>query len=162
MRVIFRIISIVALLTALLGAAQSPRTAQSPRAAQSSRDQTSRNRTRPNIVLITADDLGYGDMGCYGGAKILTPHIDQLARAGARFTDFHSASAVGSPARVGLLTGVYPARFGVTRSFNDGKEEFLAQDAITIPMLFKQAGYATAHIGECSAMINRRRRQTTI
>src|SRR5262245_9085288 len=142
MRVIFRIIPIIALLIALMGAAQSPRT------AQTFRDQTSRNRMRLNIVLIMADDLGYGDLGCYGGGKILTPHIDQLARAGVRFTDFHSASAVGSPARAGLLTSVYPARFGLTRSFNDEKEEFLAQDTITIPMLFKQAGYATAHVGE--------------
>jgi arylsulfatase A-like enzyme len=102
----------------------------------------------PNIVLILADDLGYGDPGCYGGAKILTPHIDQLAREGARFTDFHSASAVCSPTRASILTGRYPARFGVTRAFRDTKDEFLPRDTITLPMLLRQAGYATAHVGK--------------
>jgi len=104
-------------------------------------------RTRPNIVLILADDLGYGDLGCYGGGKILTPYIDQLASEGIRFTDFHSASGVSSPARAGILTGSNPARFGVTRSFRDMKEDHLPPGVITLPMLLKQAGYATAHVG---------------
>src|SRR5262249_32255537 len=105
-------------------------------------------QTRPNIILIRADDLGYGDLACYGGAKILIPNIDQLARDGVRFTDFHSASAVSSPARAGILTGHYPARFGITRAFRDTKEEFLPTGAITLPKLLKQAGYATAHVGK--------------
>jgi len=112
---------------------------------------SSQNRfvqTRPNIVLIVADDLGYGDLACYGGSKILTPHIDQLAREGARFTDFHAASAVCSPTRASILTGRYPARFGFTRAFRDTKEEFLPRDTVTLPKLLKQAGYATAHVGK--------------
>jgi arylsulfatase A len=116
-----------------------------PAAVRSSQDRL--RQTRPNIVLILADDLGYGDLGCYGGAKILTPHIDQLARDGIRFTDFHSASAVGSPARAGILTGSYPARFGLTRAFRDTKEDFLPPGVITLPMLLKPTGYATAHVG---------------
>ncbi len=103
---------------------------------------------RPNIILILADDLGYGDLGCYGGAKILTPHIDQMAREGVRFTDFHSVSAVSSPARAGILTGSYPARFGIMRAFRDTKEEFLPPAVITLPKLLKQADYATAHVGK--------------
>ena len=64
----------------------------------------------PNILLINADDLGYGDLGCYGATKLRTPNIDRLAREGRRFTNAHSASAVCSPSRYGLLTGQYPLR----------------------------------------------------
>src|SRR5262245_33411873 len=118
---------------------------ESPATVRSSQDRL--RLTRPNIVLILADGLGYGDPGCYGGAKILTPHIDQLAREGIRFTDFHSASAICSPALAGVLTGRYPARFGFTRAFREMKEEFLPPDVSTLPMLLKRAGYATAHVG---------------
>jgi arylsulfatase A len=61
--------------------------------------------SKPNIVLINADDLGYGDVGCYGATKVKTPNIDRLARQGRMFTDAHTASAVCSPSRYGLLTG---------------------------------------------------------
>ena len=118
---------------------------EAPATVRSSQDRL--GQTRPNIVLILASDLGYGDLACYSGSKILAPHIDQLARDGTRFTDFHSASAVSSPARAGLLTGSYPARFGIARAFLDAKEEFLSPDTVTLPKLLKQAGYATAHVG---------------
>ena len=65
---------------------------------------------KPNIVLIFADDLGYGDLGCYGATKLKTPNLDKLAAEGRRFTDAHSASAVCSPSRYGLMTGRYPIR----------------------------------------------------
>jgi arylsulfatase A-like enzyme len=64
----------------------------------------------PNVVLIFADDLGYGDLGCYGATHVQTPNIDKLASEGRRFTDAHSASAVCTPSRYGLLTGEYPVR----------------------------------------------------
>ena len=64
----------------------------------------------PNIVLINADDLGYGDLGCYGATKVNTPNIDKLAAHGRIFTDAHAAAAVCSPSRYGLLTGQYPLR----------------------------------------------------
>ena len=64
----------------------------------------------PNVVLIFADDLGYGDLGCYGATKVQTPNIDRLAAEGRRFTDAHSASAVCTPSRYALLTGEYPLR----------------------------------------------------
>ena len=67
---------------------------------------------KPNIVLIYADDLGYGDLSCYGATKIRTPRIDSLARDGKKFTDAHAASAVCTPSRYGLLTGQYAWRIG--------------------------------------------------
>ena len=136
MKVAFRFILMVALAAAIAASAT----------VRSSPSQTS--QSRPNIVLILADDLGYGDLACYGSAKNLTPHIDGLARDGVRFTDFHSASAICTPTRVSILTGRYPARFGITRAFRDTKEEFLPPDVITLPKLLKQAGYATAHVGK--------------
>ena len=65
---------------------------------------------RPNVVIIFADDLGYGDVGCYGATKVKTPAIDRLAAQGRMFTDTHSASAVCTPSRYALLTGEYPLR----------------------------------------------------
>src|SRR3954463_3031413 len=67
----------------------------------------------PNIVIILADDLGYGDLGCYGSPSIRTPHLDDMAREGLRFTDFYVAGAVCSPSRAALLTGRYPVRSGM-------------------------------------------------
>ena len=103
----------------------------------------------PNIVLIFADDLGYGDVGCYGAAKVKTPNIDRLAKEGRLFTDAHSASAVCTPSRYALLTGRYPFR----------KKDLwapvflrtplvIATDRLTLGSLMKQAGYATACIGK--------------
>src|SRR5210317_2459475 len=66
--------------------------------------------SKPNIVLIFADDLGYGDLSCYGATKVKTPNIDRLAAQGSMFTDAHSASAVCTPSRYALLTGEYPVR----------------------------------------------------
>src|SRR4051812_47077860 len=65
---------------------------------------------RPNIVLIMADDLGYGDVSCYGATKITTPNIDRVARDGRRFTDAHATSATCTPSRYAVLTGKYPWR----------------------------------------------------
>jgi arylsulfatase A-like enzyme len=65
---------------------------------------------RPNVVFILADDMGYGDLGCYGATQVSTPHCDRLAREGRRFTDAHAASASCSPSRFGILTGCYPWR----------------------------------------------------
>ena len=106
------------------------------------------NASSPNIVLINADDLGYGDLGCYGAERVTTPHIDRLAREGRRFTDAHAASAVCSPSRYGLLTGRYPLR----RNFWGpvGARQALTVDPhlLTLGKLLQEAGYATSCIGK--------------
>lgn len=101
----------------------------------------------PNIVVILADDLGYGDLGCYGSERNRTPHIDQLAREGLRFTDFHSNGPMCSPTRAALLTGRYQQRVGIERALNIG-DFGLPHEAITIAERLKEAGYATAVFGK--------------
>ncbi len=106
----------------------------------------------PNIVLIFADDLGYGDLGCYGATKVKTPNIDKLAAEGRRFTDAHSSSAVCTPSRYGLLTGEYPFRA------NGGKGLWgpapvtspllIPTETLTIADVLKKSGYETAVFGK--------------
>jgi arylsulfatase A-like enzyme len=110
---------------------------------------------RPNIILILTDDMGYGDLGCYGGKLAPTPNIDRLAAEGIRFTQFYVASPVCSPSRVGLLTGMYPARWHITnflqtRAGNRASEQldFLDPKAPSIARTLKNAGYATGHFGK--------------
>ncbi len=104
--------------------------------------------TKPNIILINADDLGYGDLGCYGASKLQTPHIDRLAQEGRRFTDAHSASAVCSPSRYGLMTSQFPLRrnFWGPSALNQELSIDTAQP--TLGSVLKSAGYATAIIGK--------------
>ncbi len=102
---------------------------------------------KPNLILLLADDLGYGDLSCYGSRAIETPYIDQMAAQGMRFTNFYAASAVCSPTRVSCLAGCYPQRFGITRDFDD-REMHLPAGTVTLPRLLKQTGYVTGHIGK--------------
>lgn len=106
------------------------------------------NQSFPNIVLINADDLGYGDLGCYGATKIKTPNIDRLAQNGIRFTDAHSASAVCSPSRYGLLTGQYPYKVNMWGPLSFTQGLTISEDKMTLPKLLKQAEYRTACIGK--------------
>src|ERR1044072_5838601 len=69
---------------------------------------------RPNVILVLADDMGIGDLGCYGGKQAPTPRIDKLASEGTRFTQYYSASPICSPSRCGTLTGLYPRRGRIT------------------------------------------------
>jgi arylsulfatase A-like enzyme len=111
--------------------------------------------SRPNIVFFLADDLGPGDVGCYGGKIAPTPNIDRIAREGTRFTNFHVASPICSPSRCGLITGMFPARWRITsflqaRAENRACEQadFLDPAAPSLPRALHAAGYATAHIGK--------------
>jgi arylsulfatase A-like enzyme len=102
----------------------------------------------PNIVLIFADDLGYGDLGCYGATKVTTPNIDRLAAQGRMFTDAHSASAVCTPSRYALLTGEYPVRKKLSRPVFLKTGLVIDTRQQTIGTIMKDAGYATACIGK--------------
>ncbi|MBM3891245.1 MAG: arylsulfatase, partial [Verrucomicrobia bacterium] len=103
---------------------------------------------RPNIVLILADDLGYGDVGCYGATKVRTPNVDRLAREGRRFTDAHSASAVCTPSRYALLTGEYPFRKDLWGPIMNQSPLVIDPAKTTIARLLQRQGYATACIGK--------------
>jgi arylsulfatase A len=103
---------------------------------------------RPNIVLINADDLGYGDLGCYGATLLRTPNLDRLAREGRRFTDAHSASAVCSPSRYGLLTGRYPLRRNLWGPVGADGTLVIGTGRTTLASLLSECGYATACIGK--------------
>jgi arylsulfatase A len=104
----------------------------------------------PNIVYILADDLGYGDVGCYNvESKIPTPHIDRLAAGGMRFTDAHTPSAVCTPTRYGILTGRYSWRTRLKYRVLDGFDPPLIEAGrLTVPALLKQKGYRTACVGK--------------
>lgn len=105
-------------------------------------------RTRqPNVVVVLFDDLGWGDLGCQGGAT-KTPAVDALARGGLRFTDFSAAQASCTPSRAGLLTGCYPNRIGMTHPLSPHEKIGLAPEEETLPELLKERGYATALFGK--------------
>jgi arylsulfatase A-like enzyme len=104
--------------------------------------------TPPNVVIIYADDLGYGDVGAYGATEIRTPNMDKLARGGVRFTNGYSASATCSPSRYALLTGVYPWR-NERAKILDGTAPLLIQtDQMTLPKMFQERGYHTGIVGK--------------
>ena len=105
---------------------------------------------RLNIVLIMADDLGYGDLSCYGSDFIQTPHIDALAKNGVRFTDYHSNGAVCSPTRAALMTGRYQQRTGVEGviTAKSHREVGLPLKEVTIAEVLRDAGYSTAIFGK--------------
>ena len=108
---------------------------------------------RPNIVIILADDLGYGDLGCYGHPKFKTPRIDQLAAEGTRLTQFNTPAPFCAPTRASLMTGRYPFRCGMTQ--NPAPDGGPAADALRLPtseitlaQVLKSAGYATGMVGK--------------
>ena len=110
---------------------------------------------RPNVLFILADDLGWGDLGCYGHPQIRTPNLDRLARQGTLFTQFYVNGSVCSPSRCAFFTGQYPSRHRIhghyaTPELNTsrGMSQFLDPAVPNLPRLLRSAGYATAHIGK--------------
>jgi len=107
---------------------------------------------RPNLVVIMADDMGYGDASCYGNTTYRTPHLDRLADEGLKFTDFHSSGTVCSPTRAGLLTGRYQQRAGIPGVINADPElnrhHGLAIREVTFAEVLREAGYPTAVFGK--------------
>ena len=118
---------------------------------------------RPNIVVILCDDLGHGDLECYGHPHIKTPNLNRLAQSGIRFTDFYSSAPVCSPSRVGLMTGRIPNRAGVydwippwrNKPRPDAREQVHARsNEVFLPQLLKSAGYATCMAGKWLSLIH--------
>ena len=105
---------------------------------------------KPNIVFILADDLGYGDLGCYNkDSKIPTPHLDQFAREGMRFTDAHAPTSVCTPTRYAILTGRYSWRTRLQRGVLGAWDKpLIAPGRLTVASLLKEHGYTTACIGK--------------
>ena len=109
----------------------------------------------PNIIVVLTDDMGFGDVGCYGGKFVPTPCLDKMSAEGIRFTQYYSASPISSPSRAGLLTGVHPGVWNITsylqtKAGNRDAEmaDFLVPDAQTLPRALQTAGYKTAHFGK--------------
>ena len=112
-------------------------------------------KRRPNFVFIFADDLGWGDLGCYGNRQIMTPNLDELARKGTLFTQFYVNGSVCSPSRTAFMTGHYPARHGVHGHFATHQQNkarampnWLDPKVHTVTRLLRGAGYATGHFGK--------------
>ncbi len=110
---------------------------------------------KPNIILILTDDMGYSDIGCYGGNFVPTPNIDLLAQTGTKFMQYYTAAPICSPSRVSILTGMYPAKWNFTTFLNNKKSNleaeqanYLNTNAPSMAKVFKNAGYATGHFGK--------------
>lgn len=111
--------------------------------------------SKPNVLVIFVDDLGYGDLSCYGNKQVQTTHIDALAKQGTLFTQFYANSPVCSPSRVAMMTGQYPARHGFS-TYLAGREknrenkmpDFLPASVFTLAKTLQAAGYATGHFGK--------------
>jgi len=125
------VITIVALLSACGGQMGSPDVASTP-----------------NVVIIFVDDLGYADVGSYGAMAYKTPHLDQMAAEGTRFTDFYVSQPVCSASRASLLTGAYANRIGIHGALGPGSAHGIHDDEVTLAELFKSKGYATAAFGK--------------
>ncbi len=103
---------------------------------------------KPNLILIVADDLGWGDLSVYGSKEIRTPVLDGLAHVGVRFTQFYSVSPVCSPSRAALLTGLLPPRTGIIRVLHPGARQGLPGNLETLPEVLQARGYVTAAVGK--------------
>ena len=115
---------------------------------------TAEEGRRPNMIVVMADDLGYGDLACFGSTKHRTPHLDRLAAEGTRFTSFYVTSGVCTPSRASLLTGCYPIRVNLHENGSGrwvlfpGDRRGLHSDEVTIAEILKKEGYKTAIIGK--------------
>ena len=103
---------------------------------------------RPNVILLVADDLGYGDLSCYGAERVSTPRVDSIARGGVRFTDAHAVASTSTPSRYSLLTGEYSFRRPETNVANGDAHLLIDPDQYTLADMFRDQGYTTAAIGK--------------
>ena len=116
--------------------------------AQEAVNEKYEQNTRPNVVIIYADDLGYGDLGCYGAIGVETPNVDRLSNNGLRFTNAHAVASTSTPSRYSLLTGEYPWRKQGTDVAAGDAAMIISPDQYTVADVFKEAGYTTAAFGK--------------
>ncbi|MEM6698094.1 MAG: sulfatase-like hydrolase/transferase, partial [Bacteroidota bacterium] len=116
-------------------------------APETNTDKPEQEQTPPNIVIIYADDLGYGDVGVYGAENLPTPNMDRLANGGVKFTNGYATSATCSPSRFALLTGVYPWRNKRAKILPGTAPLIIDVNQETLPKMLKQQGYATGIVG---------------
>ncbi|BCM90142.1 arylsulfatase [Abditibacteriota bacterium] len=102
----------------------------------------------PNVVIILTDDQGYADVGCFGAKGLTTPNLDQLAREGRRFTNFHVPQPICTASRAGLITGCYPSRIGFKGALGPNSKIGISDGETTLPQIFKAKGYATGMVGK--------------
>ena len=115
---------------------------------QKSKETTTKLPLKPNVIIILADDIGYGDLSCYGQPTINTPNVDNLAAQGVRFTNAHAVAATSTPSRYSLLTGNYSWRRNDTGIATGDAAMIINTDEPTVAQIFQQAGYATAAVGK--------------
>lgn len=120
-----------------------------PLSAKTQKSNTAvKNRQQPNVIIILADDLGYGDIGCFGATRVQTPNVNALAQSGIRFTNVHAIAATSTPSRYGLLTGEYAFRHPNTDIARGNAGMIIRPEQFTVADAFKNAGYTTAAIGK--------------
>ena len=107
-----------------------------------------KNSHKPNVIVILADDLGYGDLQCYGARNVLTPNVDRLAESGIRFTNAHAVASTSTPSRYSLLTGMYSWRRNDTDVARGDAAMIIRPEQYSLADMFKNAGYATCAIGK--------------
>ena len=106
------------------------------------------NQERPNVILLVADDLGYGDLSCYGATRVSTPNVDEVAQRGTLFTNAHACASTSTPSRYSLLTGEYPFRKAGTDVAAGNAGMIISPEQYTVADAFKAAGYTTGAIGK--------------
>ncbi len=111
-------------------------------------DKSQSSSSKPNVIILFADDMGYGDLSCYGHPTIKTPNLDRLADAGIRFTSFYVPTPVCGPSRSALLTGRYPPRCGMPGNIGPDTQYGLPLEEITMANILQDKGYRTMHIGK--------------
>ncbi|MBQ2122825.1 MAG: sulfatase-like hydrolase/transferase, partial [Bacteroidaceae bacterium] len=119
-----------------------------PMIAQERADVEPYLKMRPNVVMIYADDLGFGDLECYGAKGVRTPNVNRLSENGVRFTNAHAVAATSTPSRYSLLTGQYPWRKAGTDVAAGDAGMIIAPEQTTVADVFKEAGYRTAAFGK--------------
>ncbi|MCX8064930.1 MAG: sulfatase [Candidatus Hydrogenedentes bacterium] len=133
---------------AMLGLLTCPHFTSAIHNSQYTKRRTTKSKFPQNFVLILMDDLGYGDLSCYGNTRFTTSNLDQMAKEGVRFTNFYACAPVCTPTRASIMTGCYPSRVGLSRVLGNNARTGINSKEITIAEVLKSSGYKTACYGK--------------